>query len=210
MDIKQTPPPVDEAPPGDTESVSGNFFYPTVPTNPQTEASLMFDLPEPLVQSVPPERYSEIAFALALEGQMDEDRLEVVLQSLDLTPEQYVRMAQREGFKRAMGEAKLFVDEYGEQKGFRLRARFYAERLAPSMYRMAQDSETEPSVRLRVFESLTKLAGIDPSQDKKQEAAIASGGVTITIAPNIHGIALSPQTTVQAPQGEDIIDVETS
>lgn len=148
----------------------------------------MFDVPPPLVRAYPAERYPELAYALATVEQLDEDRLDDFLAPFDITPAQFDHIRHQPAFLRAFSEAQAFVKENGANKGFKVRSRFYAERLVDEMYQMAKNPKTDPALRLKLFESIAKYADLDPSGQKKmqgQQGAV----ISINIGSGIRGIS---------------------
>ncbi|ETD72821.1 hypothetical protein V757_01925 [Pelistega indica] len=155
-----------------------------------------FDVPGPVIWMVPPDKYPELAWDMAIAGEMDEEAMAQFAARHDLAVEQVHHLLTKEGFTRALTEAKAFIATHGHDKGFKVRARYYAERLADEMYQIARKSSTDPALRLKVFESLTRLAGMEPSSEKK-EAVVSSGhGVTINIGAGIRGISIADNTVM--------------
>lgn len=150
--------------------------------------ALQFLDPDPVTYAVPQEVYPELAFALAVAETVDEDGLEEFLRPFGLSVEQYHYISQQPAFLRALTEAKAFVAENGRNKGFKVRARYYAERLVDSMYQTAKNNSTDPSLRLKIFESLAKYAELEPTNSKKEGGA---GGtvISINIAQGIRGVS---------------------
>lgn len=170
----------------------------------ELSTEVMFETPDPIQSPVPVELYSEIALSLALEGDMDAVALEAFLAKHDLTLQQYNTLINKQTFLRYLNEAKVLVSETGDKQGFKVRARFYAERLADSMYRLANNASTEPQIRLKIFETLSRLAELDPATQKRSatgESIGGSGGVIINIGANIRGLTAVDNTiTVEMPE----------
>lgn len=72
------------------------------------------------------------------------------------------------------------------------------------MYRLANNASTEPQIRLKIFETLSRLAELDPATQKRSatgEAIGGSGGVIINIGANIRGLTAVDNTiTVEMPE----------
>ena len=161
-----------------------------------------FDLPEPLEVHVNTDLYPEIAFYIAVAGEMDAAQLTAVLAENNLTLQQYNYLLDKPAFKRCLAEAKAFITKHGAEHGFKIRARFYAERLADSIYRMAHSPSTEANIRLKAFETLVRLADLDPGTQKGAKNEGGGNGVVINIGAGIRGVSAQDSTlTVEMDNG---------
>ena len=161
-----------------------------------------FDLPEPLDVHVNTDMYPEIAFSIAMAGDMDSVQLTSVLTGNGLTLQQYNYLLSKPAFMRCLNEAKAFIAKLGAEHGFKIRARFYAERLADSIYRMAHSPSTEANIRLKAFETLVRLADLDPGTQKGAKNEGGGNGVVINIGAGIRGVSAQDSTlTVEMDNG---------
>lgn len=159
----------------------------------------MFDTPAPLTRAFPVERYPELAFAMATAETVDEDHLDDFLVPFGITPAQLDSIMDHPAFQRAYHDAKAFVKENGT-KGFKVRSRFYAECLVDDMYQIAKNPKTDPSLRLKLFESIAKFADLDPSAHKKTQGDMGTT-ISINIGEGIRGISEMPAHAVILENG---------
>ncbi|WP_147628807.1 hypothetical protein [Pelistega indica] len=161
-----------------------------------TSPSSMFQMPEPLYLPIPQETIYEVAFSMAMAEHVSEDDLEGFLLQFDITPIQFANLSSSPIYARALAEAKAFIKENGANRGFKVRARYYVERLVDDMYKMARDKGTDPSLRLKMFETLAKYADVDPSADKKGKEGASGTVINISVGQGIRGISDMPTVVI--------------
>lgn len=150
------------------------------------EAAL-FEAPAPALVVIAPARYGEIAYDIATGGAESEANIAALLDKHGITQEQLEQAMTKPAFRQTLAEAKRYVSQHGQDRGFMVRARFYAEHLLGDMYDMASSKANDPAVRLKTFEAISRLANLEPVKDK--EASAPQMQVVLNIGSGIRGVS---------------------
>ena len=132
----------------------------------------IFDIPAELIElpelspptPVLPNRWPpQLVFDLALGL---EDNYEVLATRYDLTPQTIERLFTLPKFRQEVASLSVELRESNAQ--FKYKAKAQAETYLNDMDDLMNDRETPPSIKLAIFQAMTKLGDLEPKPEPQQ------------------------------------------